>query len=112
MIMVLLLIVPSVVRADLFGGDVAILSQMYSNMVQQLKTLREELDNIKAVNSTLKDTYKAIDSVRKEYDFWQNVDVKRDMDDVVDHYLDGTVIDELVETDDPYVRYDPCKSAH
>ncbi len=94
------------VNADMVGGDVAYLSQLFIKAKEQLKTLRDNLDEIKTTNDTLKNSMNLMNDMKKEYDFWQDFNLNAHVDDVKRHYLNGTLIDELIETDDNYARFE------
>ncbi len=94
------------VNADMVGGDVAYLSQLFIKAKEQLKTLRDNLDEIKTTNDTLKNSLNTMSDMKKEYDFWKDFNLNSHLDDVKRHYLNGTLLDELAATDDNYARFE------
>ena len=60
------ILVPSIARADIFGGDVAVLVQILSQAIQQLAILQQTLSVAKGDSDLLKRVNKDIDSALTE----------------------------------------------
>lgn len=105
-VLIIFLFSSTSVSADVFGGDIAVLSKMFLEMKEQLVVLRDQLDALKTQSQSLKNTVNTLNEIKKEKEFWEKFDIDNQVEGVIDHYRDGTLLDELALAKDPYARYE------
>lgn len=107
--LLLLLLLPTLycnfVSADVAGADVKILSGIYAKTIEQIKVLREDLEQMKFLSDTAKQTTEIMGAVQEEYDFINNFNLENEINNIVSDFADLTYIDELANAKNPEDKY-------
>lgn len=64
-------------------ADTQVLSQIYASMKEQLETLKEELEEVKAVSDQVFEAREYLNAIRDEYEFIQSFDPERELNSLV-----------------------------
>ncbi len=92
--------------ADVAGADVKILSSMYAKMIEQIKVMRDELDQMKFLSESAKQTTEIMGAVQEEYHWINNFNLENEINGIVQDFTNLTYIDELAGAKDPETKYD------
>lgn len=93
-------------RADVIGGDVAILSKIYAQTLEEVDLLTKQVDTLKKANDTIVDVKDTIKALKDEYDFATNFSMDKVVEDILGDIDDATYLNELLDAEDSMSKYD------
>jgi len=93
--------IPGIIQADMLGGDVVILTNIYNSMLNQIKIIKEELEELKKASDLAKQTTDVMSGLKHEYDFVKDFDFNSELHNIVAKFSDLIDFDEFSNINSP-----------